>query len=515
MIAIATLIIFAFLLNPSPGIADERAKMLWSRGLIELQADHYSEALDLFQQAVDSDPGDVYARYYRAVARARLGDREGAVADLRDVLAADPDFDEAALDLGVTLTEEQRYAEALPWLQQAQRAPPLAARASLFIGIAQLRDKQLAAAKESFARVLDDPEYGRTARYYAGVVDYELGNRAEAKEAFAAVVEAQPDSAIGREARRFLELLESPNGRWYSLNAGVGFSYDSNVILAPAAGGGDAQSVLGVSQKADGETTIRAGAAVIPWQRGGSGVSLAYDFFQSYHFQLAEFDLQDHAVTAQAGSEYGPFRFSLLSRYDYSLLDTQSFEQAATASPWLTVLTGDIGRCALFYRMLWSDYKQIAFSVRNSFNHAVGATQYFQLGSPDRVLSLGYQFDFEDPNLDQSMVDAGHYTSDDSERFGYQGNEVNVGASWLFPLSVGAETHFAYRHERYRTESALFTPSGARRHDNDFLFSLSLRRPIWEGIDAVVSYFGDFNDSNDPDFNYDRSVVSVGIQARY
>jgi hypothetical protein len=82
-------------------------------------------------------------------------------------------------------------------------------------------------------------------------------------------------------------------------------------------------------------------------------------------------------------------------------------------------------------------------------------------------------------------------------------------------LSIGGEARFAYRYEYYAAESALFTPSGARRRDNDFLFSLSLRRRIWEGIDAVVAYFGDFNDSNDPDFDYDRSVVSIGVEARY
>jgi hypothetical protein len=415
----------------------------------------------------------------------------------------------------VALVEDQKYSDALPWLQQAQRSPPLATRASLFIGIAQLRDTQLVAAQESFARVVNDPEYGLTARYYAGVVDYQLGNRAESKQAFTAVVAAQPDSAIGREARRFLDLLESPEARRYSLSAGVGLRYDSNVILAPALGSGDAQSVLGVSQQGDGEATIRAGAVVIPWQSDHIALSLAYDFFQSYHFELVEFDLQDHAVTAQIGSERGPFRFGVLGRYDYSLLDTESFLQAATASPWLSMLTGDIGRFALFYRMLWSDYKQIDFNVRNSFNHAVGVTQLFELGNAERVLSLGYQFDLEDPDIDQALVDAGHFTADLCERFGYQGNEVNVGASWLFPFEVNADARFAYRHEYYRRESALFTASGKRRRDDDFLFSLALRRPIWDGIDAVVGYFGDFNDSNDPDFDYDRNVVSVGVEARY
>jgi hypothetical protein len=329
------------------------------------------------------------------------------------------------------------------------------------------------------------------------------------------VVQAQPDSAIGREAQRFLELLQSRSGRWYSLSAGLGLSYDSNVILAPSVGGGQAQSVLGVSQKSDGEGTITAGALLVPWQRGATALALGYDFFQSYHFEVVEFDLQAHTVTAQIGSELGPFRFGTLARYDYSLLDTQSFLQAATASPWLTVLTGDVGRLAFYYRMLWTDYKQIEFSVRNSFNHAAGATQFFQLGSRDRVLSLGYQFDVEDPDIDQPLVDAGDFTANEAESFGYLGNEVNIGLTWLLPLSIGAETRFAYRYEYYADESALFTPSGGRRRDNDFIFALSLRHRIWEGIDGVVAYFGDFNDSNDPTFDYDRSVVSVGVEARY
>lgn len=509
------LVTLVALLNVSTGVADERAKMLWSRGLIELQAGRNEAALKLFQEAIDADPSDLHARYYRAVTRARLADRQGAIDDLRAVLAAEPGFDEAALDLGVALIEEQQYAEAVPWLEQAQRSPPLATRATLFIGIAQLRAKELAAAQKSLAQVVTDQELGITARYYAGVVEYELGNVAAAEAAFTAVVEAQPDTAIGQEAQRFLYLIRSTSGRWYTLTAALGLSYDSNVILAPATGSAQAQSVLGVSQKADGVATIRAGALLIPWHRGATTFSVAYDFFQSYHFNLGEFDLQAHTVTMQMGSELGPVRFGLLGRYDYDLLDTQSFLQAPTASPWLTIATGDIGRLALYYRMLWSDYKQIVFSIRNSFNHAAGATQFFQLGAADRILSVGYQFDFEDPDIDKPLVEDGFYTRDDAESFGYQGHEVNAGVLWPLWWRISADGRFAYRYEYYTEESAGATQGHGRRHDNDFLLSFALRRPIWEGIDVAVAYFGDFNDSNDSDFNYDRSVVSIGVEARY
>lgn len=514
-LALAPLVILAFLGSASHVIAGERAQMLWSRGLIELHAGRDQAALDLFQQALDTDPGDIHARYYRAVARSRLGDREGAINDLQAVLAADPNFDEAALDLGVALIEEQRYPEAVPWLQQSQRSPALATRAALFLGIAQLRDKQLLAAQESFGRILNDPEYGLTARYYAGVVDYQLGNLPAAETAFTAVVQAQPDSAIGREAQRFLDLLHGTGHRWYALSAALGLSYDTNVILAPAIGAVGAESILGVSQQSDGEVRLRAGGLVVPWQSGSSAVSLAYDFFQSYHFKLVEFDLQDHAVTAQAGSENGPVRYGLLGRYDYSLLDTQSFLQAATASPWLTIRTGNVGHLSLYYRMIWSDYKQIDFAVRDSFNHAFGATEFFELGSPEWVLSLGYQFDLEDPDIDQALVDAGAFTADQAESFAYNGNEVSVGALWPLPLEIGGEARFAYRYDSYSAQSALYTPSGTRRRDNEFLVSLALRRQIWDNLAVVLAYLGDFNDSNDPPFNYNRSIVTLGVEARY
>ena len=59
------------------------------------------------------------------------------------------------------------------------------------------------------------------------------------------------------------------------------------------------------------------------------------------------------------------------------------------------------------------------------------------------------------------------------------------------------------------------TPSGTRRQDNEFILSLAFRRQIWDNITGVVAYLGNFNESNDPVFEYNRNVVSVGLEARY
>lgn len=511
---LAALVTISCLLSPGVIAASERSKLLSSRALVEFHAAHYAQALELFQQALDDDPTDVYARYYRAATRARLDDYDGAIADLRVVLAAQPDFNEAALDLGVALIETKQYQEALPWLEQAQRSAGLDARASLFLGIAYLRSGQLQRARENFHRAASDPEQSLTVRYYEGVISYQEGNRAAAGEHFAAVLAASPDSALGREAQAFLVKLGAIERRRYQLYGTVGMAYDSNVILAPSANAGLQESILRVSQQSDVLSIISAGGVGVPWRGAGTELSVGYDFYQSYHIKLPEFDLQDHGPSVQVASEVGPVRMGLLGRYDYYLLDTQSFLQAATAFPWLMIPTGRLGQFDLTFRMLRNDYKNVTYSVRDSFNYAASMRQLLFLGSPDRYCAIGYRFDQEDPVISQRLVSDGVFTDTDAESFAYNGNEVNATLGWLLPMAVVAESSFAYRHEGYASASAS-PPFTDRRRDNEYLVTTALRKQIWDHFDVALFYVGDINNSNHSPFQYERHIVSLVLEGRY
>ena len=501
---VSALIIVGSLLTPLTGTASERSQVLSSRGLVEFHAGRYSKALDFFDQALTDDPTDVSARYYRAAARAHLDDYPGAIVDLKAVLAAQPNFDQAALDLGVAFIETKQYLEALPWLEQAQHAAALDARASLFLGIAYLRCGQLENAQTNFERAAKDPEQEPTARYYQGVTDYQTGNWSRAAERFDYVVKTNPDSPMGREAAAFLVKLGRGRHRRYQLYAALGFLYDSNVILAPSSGAGAAESVLNVSQQGDFVATIAAGGTVIPWSTDTTQLSLGYDFYQSLHKELHEFNLQDNGPNAQIGTQIGPVSLALLGRYDYYLLETQSFLQEATAMPWATVALGTTGRFELFFRMLRQDYKIQAYSVRDCFDYATGGRQFFYLGSPDRYVSIGYQYDQDVP------VNSG----DAAESYGYTGNEVNAGAGWPLPLDSTVEAGYAFRYEHFAAQSAVFT-GGNRRHDDDNLVVFALRKQIQTHLAVTAGYLGDFNDSNAPSFKYDRSIVSLMLEGRF
>src|SRR5574337_567531 len=99
--------------------ASEQSELLYSRGLVEFHAAKYTEALQLFDQAVAADADDPYARYYRGVTQGRLGNFQAAADDLRAVMRAKPDVDQGALELGAALVQIDRAREAIPWLEQA------------------------------------------------------------------------------------------------------------------------------------------------------------------------------------------------------------------------------------------------------------------------------------------------------------------------------------------------------------------------------------------------------------
>jgi tetratricopeptide (TPR) repeat protein len=145
------------LLTPKAAHASEAAGIAKAQGLIEFHHGNFAAALASFDQAHADDPADPYILYYRGVTRGRLLDLDGAIADLRAALTLKPDLDRAALELGVALVQTHAEAEAVRWLQQAQRSPELEGEASLYLGRAQFELGETDAARADWERAAHDP----------------------------------------------------------------------------------------------------------------------------------------------------------------------------------------------------------------------------------------------------------------------------------------------------------------------------------------------------------------------
>jgi hypothetical protein len=392
--------------------------------------------------------------------------------------------------------------------------PEFEARASLFLGIAQLRLGQRPAAGSNFERAESDPEWNQAARYYQGVVDYQEGNWGEAARHFASVAAATPESDMGREAVRFLEKMRQATAVSHRLYGSVGFEYDSNVQLAPS----DAtiKKDLDLEQESDGRFTFSVGGFYVPWRNDRAELMLGYEAYQSVHLELSEFNLQDHRPSLQVAARAGMVWLGVLARYDYYLLETDSFLQEATALPWMTIQEGTVGRTEISYRMRRRDFKKRSFFVRDSFNHAPGVRQFVYLGSPDRYLWLGYQFDSEDPVINERLVDG-----EEAEAFAYNGHEIDGGIGWVLPASVLGELGYRYRHERYHPasktadEARMDRVAGDRRRDEEHRVIASATKQLTDYLDVRVSYIGTFNSSNDSAFDYERHIGALALTVRY
>ncbi len=482
-------------LAASAGYASQESQRLYSLGLVEFHAGRFERALDLFDRATQADPRDPYARYYRGVTEGRLNRLDDAIADLRAALEIKPDLDQARLDLGVALEQSGDYTAAAETLARAQAAPSTEAEASLFLGIAQLRLHQIEAAQVNFQRAAEhDANLRVQSLYYQGVSDYESGNLASARERFTEVAAAGTATEIGREANAFLAKIREVQRSRYELHGAVGFEYDSNVVLATD--DTSAGSSLAISNRADGRFTLATGGSAVAWRSEQSQLSVGYDFFQSLHFDLTSFNLQNHSLRAAFSSARSIVDYGIAGSYDFYLLDTDGFLHEFSALPWLTVPEGKLGRTELFYRVRRRQFIQEVYTERSALNHSLGLQQFFYLGGKaDRYLLAGYRFDREDP------------IRADGDQFSYDGHELDLGVGWLFPQKILGQVSYEFRHEMYAPES-----NG--RLDDESRFVVLAQKQLTDRLTLTAAYFGNINNSNTLGFDYTRHIGSLTLEMR-
>jgi tetratricopeptide (TPR) repeat protein len=520
---LALVVVTALLALAGSAQGSVKSKMLYSRGVIELNAGRTQAALDLFNQAVAEDPSDGYALYYRGVTRGQLGDHDGAISDLTAALNAQPTLKRAALELGIALVQKEEFDDAMPLLERARESPELKARASFFLGVCRLRRGEYNRSRQLFeTAAAADEKLANSAHYYEGIIAYRQGDRPKAIEHFQAVVDKAPESQIAGEARKLIEALETTARPW-QLYAGTAFQWDSNVELGPnstvpALGGGTAEFISG---KSDGRWLFNLGGSyrLLDWER--VTLALGYDFYQSLHFQETQFNIQNHAQIMDLQYSTNYVDMGVAARHDFTLRETDKFLQSGTVLPWVSVPTGEWAETQASFRFLVNDFyggveaggNDADFDLRDAYNYAGALREVFDLGAA-RYLWLGYRFDQEDPVGD---------TDTGSQAFAYDGHQVETGFSWTLPSAYGMEGGYSYRYELYdnasREPDAMGDPTLPQRRDNihGVYFLIHVPLPAFfepVNFEMTCGVLSTFNNSNQTAFDYERLVGLISVTAR-
>lgn len=481
-----------------------------------------------------ADSNDAVVAYYRGLTNSRLGFPDRAIKEMERALALRPDLQPAVLDLGILYFQTGQYDQAQEWLQRAYKQPANRFSAAFFLGLTKLRLGDAKGAQAYFAEAAKDPALRQSAQYYQAIAAQRAGDADTARTLLTQVAQGPADAETTQIAKQYLvappAAVAVAQEKPWSVYGRGGFGYDSNVTLTPnnvsIAGQSPGENLLncytnvnGVCQPLDkdGEMDGFFAASVGGQYRifaveMGQG-TIGYDFYQSVHFTTPSFDLQNHEIHLDlASKQYGLFQFGLSAFYDFYLLDYASFYQQGRGVPWITLFEGEVAATQAYYQIIGQDFlgsingNPPGYSLRNPFNpfrdainNAVGIRQYFLLGAADRFMSIGYQWDNNDP------------TSSDGTDFAYTDNLFDVRVDFgIFDWARGTVGYLFdlqdYEHKNSRTDF------GKRRHDTEHQIVISFVKDFLPWLSADLSYFAVINNSNIPDFEYDRNIVEVAVR---
>jgi tetratricopeptide (TPR) repeat protein len=506
----------ALALSVVPAGANTLSQALYARALVPFNNGEWDKAYGLLNQAVEADPSDVLALYYRGLAQARRGMLAPAIQDMEQALKLSPALPHAALDLGVAYFDSGQYTTARAWLRRAHEQPADRFIAAYFLGLTLYRLGDFAAAQAAFKEAEPDPELRALAHYYEGLALLKLGKPGAARGQLAEAAREQPQTEIGHLAQEYTgggarqppAALAAARTKPWSVYAGLAFQYDSNVQLAPS--DSDLKTAQGIGRESDGRTAIEAGGDYVLLNGDLGSVRAEYDFYQSVHFNLTEFDLQGHRVLLDAGAQPAPFGYGLALTYDFYALDYQSFFQEGLVTPWVAYAESEDAITQAYYTFRNRNFFREPFDPgRNGNDNALGLRQYFTLGAVDRVLSFGYQFDSEGT------------TAND---FDYTANQADIEVSLPVMDMATVELGYLLRLEDYRHPNSR-DAFAYRRHDNEHQFALAASHNLTEHVALTLAYIGVINNSNVIEvfsdgsghrpFEYDRNIVSGGVRVTF
>lgn len=171
-----------------------------------MQLDEYRDARELLDEGLEEIPGSIELLYARSLAHEKLGDIAAVEADLRAILAMDPDNASALNALGYSLANHSdRYAEAQRLIERALTLAPNDAAIIDSLGWVLYRrgqhERALAELRRA-AALLPDPEVAA----HLGEVLWVMGEHEEARSVWAEALERFPGDRLIRETMRRLQV---------------------------------------------------------------------------------------------------------------------------------------------------------------------------------------------------------------------------------------------------------------------------------------------------------------------
>jgi tetratricopeptide (TPR) repeat protein len=498
------------LLGLSTTDAAETADVAYAKGVLAYSNRDYPQALDALQKAVELAPDNPDVQFYLGLTLTRLGEFDKAVAALQKTLQLDASKQYVHYHLGLAYFLAGRYAEALPQFEAAVQFDPQKAPTYFYLGQSLYQLKRYGEALPPLQRAIElDPSLTPTVQYYRGLALYAAERDAQAQEAFKSVLEQEPDTPLGRQAQRYLDILaqRTRTQRLVQLEGTMSLEYDDNVILEPDA--------VEISGQADGRVVISVLGRILPVRTPLWNLGAEYALFQSLHFDLNDFDIQSHTGGLFASLKLERATLYATVNYNYTLLDNTRFSEAITLQPSALIKESDTLYTLASVRYRTSNYFDIdpegadpAVRDRDGWAVRAGLYQYVLFNNQRSSFRVGYHYEG---------------SRNDGTDWEYDSHEIDLALQmslgWDVTLLLeGVYTRFDYLHVNSfdaGNDATLTAADTHKRTDDRLVGVIALTRPFGRFLMLTASYVHTTNLSNIDFFDYQRNIWTLALTGRY
>lgn len=404
---------------------------------------------------------------------------------------------EKAIAKGVADMESGDYQAAAAEFRMALAERPEDSDALLYLGIAQSRVSDTDAESTLKKALSLDPSNPRT-NLELGILYFNRGVNTEAQDYFENAVHLAPGTPQAANAGEYLTMMATGRGdkRW-GVNFLTGLQYDSNVLL----NADGAPLPAGIKDRKDWRGIFNLGLNYMPIKTGNFELNTSYSIYQSLHFRLNEFDVnQNQAELTGKYSFNGNLALKAGYTFEYLLVGAESYANSNSGNASL-ILNGPAGSTtSLEYRYRYSGYKNsdmfLANNIRSGANQQGGVNTRVPVGD-SAFLRLGYYFDSENTRR---------------EYWNYDGHRGVVAVTARLPFLFVSELSAEACTRRY---DAPYPTAGINRKDTSWTASVLLSRFFGDVFSLTAGFYYNRNDSNISDFDYDRTITSLLAQVRF
>lgn len=484
--------------------------MAYAKGVLEYGNRNYLAALDHLQQVIRLVPDQPDAYFYLGLSFTRIGEFQQAIAALEKVRQLDPSKQYVYYHLGLAYVQAAQYATALTHLERAVTFDPQKAAAYFYLGYCHYQLQQYESALVAFDSALKlEPDLALSVHYYRGRALYALEQDRQARTAFQATIDTDAQSTLGQNAQRYLEAIDrrARDHQLLQVQATIGFQYDDNVTIAD-------DDII--SRESDGRTTIAFGGRLYFVRTPQWRLGVAYDLFQSLHFNLDEFNVQQHTGGLVARFKRDRVTLYTTANYTYTTLDNDHFSNAFAIQPSATIRATNTLFTVLSVRYQNDDYVnqfippgQEDVRDRDGWRVQPSVAQYLRFNRQRSYLRLRYQFEA---------------SRNDGSDWEYDSHQVGLALHSPLLWGITMDIEGTYRRRDYLHINsfdaglpATLEPGVDRRKRDDdrFTASLLLTREFGRYVQVAVGYFHTSNLSNIGFFEYDRNIWTVSLSGRY